>query len=123
MVKISNSVNNATVTSTYNKGDVEATLAKAGGIVGQNSKDSFIYSSYNTGKISSKGSYAGIAGGNFGSITNSFYLDTSVEQVLDGTVDQRKSSEELKNIVESIGEDYKLDTDNKNDGYPIFNWQ
>ena len=116
-------VNNATVTSTYNKGDIDATISKAGGIVGQNSKDSFIYSSYNTGKISSKGSYAGIAGGNFGNITNSFYLDTSVEQVLDGTVDQRKTSDELKNIVETIGEDYKLDADNKNDGYPIFNWQ
>jgi len=116
-------VNNATITSTYNRGDIEASLSKAGGVVGQNSKDSFVYSSYNTGKVTSKGSYAGIAGGNFGSITNSFYLDTCVEKVLDGTLDQRKSEEELKNIVDQIGEDYILDSENKNDGYPILNWQ
>ena len=34
-----------------------------------------------------------------------------------------KSDEELKNLSDSLGENYKNDTKNVNNGYPILSWE
>ena len=34
-----------------------------------------------------------------------------------------KSDEEFKNLADSLGENYKNDTKNVNNGYPILSWE
>lgn len=114
-------INNATIVSTYNKGNINSVdLEKEvnlGGICGQNLSESAVNNSYNIGTISGKGYIGGIVGSNFGSMANCFYLDSTV----DIKENESKTEDEMKNI--DLNEDFKEDSNNINNGYKILNWQ
>lgn len=120
-------LNNATISSCYNTGNIlndnKNEEIKIGGICGQNLSDSFIYSSYNIGKVSAQGYIGGIVGANFGELTNSYYKNETLDFIIED--DQTsKTDEEIKTaIINNLGEDYILDTNNINNGYPILSWQ
>ncbi len=118
-------INNANISNCYNIGELnsaEADGTKIGGICGQNTSDSYIYTSYNVGKIISKSLAGGIVGANFGTISNCYFLDTVSNQL--PNEDYKKTEEEMKNsILDNLGENYKKDSDNKNSGYPVLIWQ
>lgn len=121
-------INGASISNCYNKGEIDSSNCdglKIGGICGQNLSDSFIYTSYNIGKIKAKTSAEGIAGANFGTVNNSFYLDGSLPDVSAITdTENAKSEQQLKTeYLEILGENYKEDSENKNSGYPILSWQ
>lgn len=118
-------INNANITNCYNLGEIDASKAegtKIGGICGQNTSNSYIYTSYNIGKIAASSVAGGVVGADFGTISNCYYLDTVSKQI--PKTDYSKTDEEMKNnLLESLGENYKIDSENKNSGYPILLWQ
>ena len=118
-------INNANIANCYNTGEIDGSEAegnKIGGICGQNVSDSYIYTSYTIGKIKASFVAGGVVGANFGTISNCYFLNTISNQV--PKEDYSKTEEEMKNsILENLGENYKQDLDNKNEGYPILSWQ
>lgn len=118
-------INNANVSNCYNIGEIDASKAegtKIGGICGQNTSDSYIYTSYNIGKILANSVAGGVVGADFGTISNCYYLDTISIQT--PKTEYSKTESEMKNdILENLGENYKIDSENKNLGYPILIWQ
>lgn len=118
-------INNANISNCYNTGEIdslEADGTKIGGICGQNVSDSYIYTSYNIGKINAKSIAGGVVGADFGTISNCYYLDSVSKQL--ANEDCAKDEENMKNtILESLGQNYKSDLENKNSGYPILLWQ
>ena len=118
-------INNANIANCYNTGEIDGSEAegnKIGGICGQNVSDSYIYTSYNIGKIKASFVAGGVVGANFGTISNCYFLNTISNQV--PKEDYSKTEEEMKNsILENLGENYKQDLDNKNEGYQILSWQ
>ena len=119
-------INNGSITSCYNTGEIDSTKTDKltiGGICGQNLSDSFINTSYNIGKIRNQNYAGGVVGADFGSITNCFCLNTCLEKDTEDT-DYKTTEEEMKNnIIFKLGNDYKTDEENKNNGYPILKWQ
>lgn len=119
-------INNGTISSCYNIGKIDSTQTDKltiGGICGQNLSDSFINTSYNIGKIRNQNYAGGVVGADFGTITNCFCLNTCLEKDTEDT-DYKTSEEEMKNnIISKLGNDYNIDEENKNNGYPILNWQ
>lgn len=117
-------INSSNVSNVYNTGKIDATLAgmKTGGICGQNSSESYIKSSYNTGIIDFNESAEGIVGVDFGNTSNSYYLDTSLDNpAADKTYS--KTNDEMKAlIVKDLGELFTIDSNNFNNGYPILTW-
>lgn len=118
-------INNANIANCYNIGEVDGSNAegtKVGGICGQNVSDSYIYTSYNVGKIKASSIAGGVVGADFGTISNCYFLNSVSNQVKNE--DYSKTEEEMKNsILEGLGESYKKDDENKNSGYPILSWQ
>lgn len=118
-------INNANITNCYNTGEISAEETegnKIGGICGQNISESYINTSYNIGKISSKGEAGGAVGVDFGTVSNCFYLNNVVNKKTSD--DSSKSEEEMKTgILETLGESYKQDSENINSGFPILSWQ
>lgn len=116
-------LNNATISNCYNSGKIEldGDYEKAGGICGQNLSDSFVYTSYNIGKIVGE-NVGGAIGANFGEVTNTFYLDSSVNNGID-TEYSREENFMKTEILLDLGEEYKEDVENKNNGYPVLSWQ
>ncbi len=118
-------INNANVANCYNTGEIDGSNAegtKIGGICGQNISDSYIYTSYNIGKIKASSVAGGVVGANFGTISNCYFLNSVSNQV--PNEEYSKNEEEMKNsILEGLGENYKQDSENKNFGYPILSWQ
>lgn len=118
-------INNANISNCYNIGEIdslEAEGTKIGGICGQNISDSYIYTSYNVGKINAKSVAGGVVGADFGTISNCYFLNSVSKQVQNE--DYSKTDEEMKNtILDTLGESYKADSENKNSGYPILLWQ
>jgi hypothetical protein len=117
-------LNNANISNCYNTGEIDALSAdgtKIGGICGQNISESYIYSSYNIGKIRVKAAGGGIVGANFGTTSNCFYLKDSITAQND---EETKTEEEMKSsVLSDLGESYKEDSTNINSGYPILAWQ
>lgn len=118
-------INNANISNCYNIGEIdsfEAEGTKVGGICGQNTSDSYIYTSYNIGKLNAKSIAGGVVGADFGTISNCYYLNSISKQLQ--SEDYAKNEEEMKNtIITALGENYKVDSENKNSGYPILLWQ
>ena len=112
-------INKGSISSSYNTGKITGVGYRAGGICGQNSSDSYIYSCYNIGNVDVENNPGGIVGGDFGTITNCYYLNTIIKD----SNEQAKSEEELKNMFSELGSDFKEDTENINNGYPILIWQ
>lgn len=119
-------LNNATITNCYNKGKIDcskATGLRIGGVCGQNLSDSFIYTSYNIGEIINENYAGGLVGADFGTISNSFWLDTCLKNQT-GETDNKKTETEMKeNILSDLGDNFKTDDSNINSGYPILSWQ
>ena len=115
-------LNNATISNCYNAGKITVEgndNMKIGGICGQNLSDSFIYNSYNIGKVESKNA-SGDVDANFGEISNCFYLNSTVESNGDNSKDESQMKSE---ILAELGDEFKEDTENKNNGFPILGWQ
>ncbi len=117
-------LNNATILNCYNTGKITVEgneNMKIGGICGQNLSDSFIYNSYNIGKIESK-TASGDVDANFGEISKCFYLNSVI--VNNENNENSRDENQMKNeILAELGEEFKEDTENKNNGYPILRWQ
>lgn len=116
-------LNNATISNCYNTGKIEldGNYEKVGGICGQNLSDSFIYTSYNIGSIQGD-NVGGAIGANFGEVTNTFYLDSSLNNEID--TEYSKDENYMKTeMINDLGDEYKEDANNKNNGYPILGWQ
>lgn len=118
-------INNSNIANCYNIGEIdgaEAEGTKIGGVCGQNISDSYIYTSYNIGKIKANSVAGGVVGANFGTISNCYFLETVSNQTPKD--EYSKTEEEMKNaILETLGESYKEDSENINSGYPILSWQ
>ncbi len=114
------------INSCYNKGNVGADKI-VGGITGYIRENASIKNCYNIGNISGNSNASGIVGHvNVGTIYNCYYLENTVNysnDVIsrDGII--HLTDAELKNIGLSLGDSFKLDLENKNNGYPILNWQ
>lgn len=119
-------LNNATISNCYNTGNIENDNKESvniGGICGQNTSESFIYTSYNIGKINSKSNIGGAIGSDFGSCSNVFYLESSVTKETND-ISLSKNEEDMKNaILTNLGDAYIQDSNNINSGYPILIWQ
>ena len=117
----------------YNKGSVTATINYVGGIVG------ILYSTlenaYNTGTVSMTSSSNTTFGGVTGHINtdyvtidiiqNCYYLNTCSSKAV-GNVSaidttSSKTSEEMKNLANTLGEGFKNSTEG--DGYPKLSWE
>lgn len=117
-------LNNSSISNCYNSGIIDASDsegAKIGGISGQNASESFINSCYNIGNITFKTYADGVVGADFGSITNCYYLDSSIKNKNDKYL---KNEVDLKNVLlTELGDYYKTDDNNINLGYPILKWE
>lgn len=99
------------------------------GIIGF-SDSSLVKNCYNIGNIKG-GDYAvnGILGNsndNSNSIDNCYYLENTVNGKNGMTIISSnciKNNSEMKKISELLGSEFKNDTQNINNGYPILNWQ
>ncbi len=114
-------LNNATIVSTYNTGEVMSKATEkevsVGGICGQNLSESAVNNSYNIGKIIGTGYTDGVVGANFGMISNCYYLESSIK----AKTNMSKTEEEMKNL--KLDDDFKPDSNNTNNGYLVLNWQ
>lgn len=119
-------LNNSNISNCYNKGKIDCGQAsglRIGGVCGQNLSESFINTSYNIGKINNSNYAGGLVGADFGTISNSFCLDTCLENQT-GETEYKKTEEEIKNsVIQELGSYFKQDSENINSGYPILNWQ
>ncbi len=119
-------INNSNISNCYNVGEISTngnTVNVLGGICGQNSSESYIYTSYNVGKIDSKDDAAGLVYANFGQVQNGFYLDSSLEK--EGVDSEfAKTEDDMKNaVLTDLGEYFAKDEANINSGFPILTWQ
>ncbi len=131
---------NSVIENCYNNGNISTVhtsenAVDIGGITGSVSGSS-IKNCYNTGKISLKsenavnifkGSLCGYIYSN-GSISNSYYIANEGIGGIgysEGTTETilGKSEDELKNACSFLGDAFKEDRENINNGYPIFTWQ
>ena len=124
---IAGGITNSAINNCYNTGKIEGNEA-VGGIAGY-SNNCIIYNCYNSNNIignSGVGSIIGIIANKGVRITNCYYLENTVNGlneigIIDGiTV---KTSEELKNLANILGEAFKKDENTINNGYPILQWQ
>lgn len=119
-------LNNSNISGCYNKGEIDASQIEGlriGGICGQNLSESFISKSYNIGKVNNVIYAGGVVGADFGTITDSYCLDICLV-VNTADTEYNKTEEELKNMFsEKLGDYFKQDSENINNGYPILSWQ
>ncbi len=106
-------------------------LLKVGGIIGVNQGKN-ISNGYNVGEIEVNGENAlvgEIAGevreDNNSSVSNMYYLKNTPfgKSKLTGNEAVLVTEEELKNLEVTLGDMFKKDSNNINNGYPILNWQ
>ena len=113
--------NKVTVDQCYNRGAIEATVSKAGGIVGYMNDGSAKFSNcYTTGTVTAKSDSNPVVGKkSSGSISDCYYLDTL------GTDSNAtsKTSDVLKALASTLGGAFTTAPAGINDGYPIFRWQ
>ena len=119
---------NSIISSCYNKGAVSGTNVVAG-IAGDLQLDSKINNCYNIGKITGGDKTGGIVGyprSTGSEVNNCYFLEDTVDGINDFEIHigvELKKSEELKSLVNILGESYKNDINNMNNGYPILTWQ
>lgn len=126
------------VENCYNKGNVSSNKEWVGGIAGlihlwSGNKIGYakMKNCYNIGTIATTG--AGVAGDIWnkgGPVNNCYYLDSSAirgyrnsdvtQQVIEVTL---KTQAEMKQMATTLGNAFKEDSNNKNEGYPILVWQ
>lgn len=115
----------ATVQNCYNSGNI--TGRNVGGICGESFTDTKIKNSYNSGNLtgSTRVSAINALGNQLLKAENNYYLENTVNgtNVITGSGTTIKTSEELKKAYLLLGEMFKEDTNNINNGYPILSWQ
>ena len=124
---------NSKIIDVYNIGTIEGgEYPNAGGIVGVNRGK--LSNSYNIGSVSGN-IIGGIVGrndsqnNNEGIINNSYSLEDENINIygkniyIIGSECSEKSSDELKVMASTLGEAFKVDEENINQGYPILSWQ
>ena len=126
-------MDNGSIQNCYNVGSIKGE-SKIGGISGQSTCN--IFNCYNIGEIQGTIKVGGIVGENSislsyytsGVLKNTYSLENTCEAICgynnsiieDSSI---KSEEEMKLLVSILGETFKEDTNNINNGYPILNWQ
>lgn len=113
------------ISDCYNTGTIIGESDTVGGICGTN-EYATISNCYNIGNInaSNTNQKGGIIGNSImGFYKNCYYLDgtTNSSLMYDGI--QIKTSQELKGLYLTLGSEYKFDSNNINNGYPILQWQ
>ncbi len=99
-------INNASITNSLNQGNITVdneSALKVGGVAGENASESFIYTSYSEGIITSKKHAGGIYGANFGQVDKCYYLEKTVKtgSIEDAEFEKPKNEfNELKNKKE-----------------------
>ena len=121
------------IKNVYNTGTITGEYPYVGGIIGANRGT--LYNSYNIGNITGNDEKGGIVGGNSayntykGVIKNSYSLNDDTLNIHGTNLAiispecSVKSSDELKVMASTLGEAFKVDEENINQGYPILNWQ
>ncbi len=125
--EVQNSYNIATVKAIGG----ESTQVQVGGITGSSEGKNTI-NSYNIGKIEYEGGnilrIGAILGegGETGTITNCSYLSSTAEKGMGTGTDvttRVDNIEDMPDILSILGNEFKEDTNNINNGYPILQWQ
>ena len=114
------------VQNCYNTADITGTGTNIGGIVGyMKDREANVKNCYNVGNIT--GSYGGGIVGTMteGKIESSYYLENKVngENGQDYAGTEVKTSDEIKEIYTELGNSFKEDSNNINNGFPILSWQ
>ena len=114
----------------YNTGEIMCDEL-TGGIAGINEAE--ISLCYNIGEIKGTVGIGGLAGQNnnlTGIIKNSYSLESKCDNLIGESLNyskielcEIKTEQELKALVSTLGESFKEDTNNINNGYPILSWQ
>ena len=124
---------NSIILNCYNKGTITGTDNVVGGISSSIIGTVSILNTYNSGYIKSNNNlYVGAIIGTNGQthlstkIENNYFLENTVNggngsNVFDGT--ESKTDIEMKEIHNLLGEAFKEDTENINNGYPILYWE
>ena len=115
------------INNCYNTGEIIATN-NVGGICGQTLNSSNIENCYNIGElkisVNDKKHIGPIVGYNIqGNLKNNYYLSGCIEEMFSSNQAIQKDENELKNITQLLGDFFKEDTENINNGYPILSWQ
>lgn len=116
----------SSINSCYNIGEIKADKI-LGGITGYIRDNAYIQNCYSIGQIIGNSNVSGIVGHvNVGEIYNCFYLENTVNNSNDKINREGVlyvTEDELKRMSVNIGEAFVNDLENKNNGYPILNWQ
>ena len=113
----------------YNTGTVNGSEGQIGGIIGYN-QDSEVSRCYNIGNVTSNNSsnyVGGIAGRTDGNtlVEMNYFENGKVNNgdgyAIDGI--EGRTSNEIKLLYNILGGNWKEDTNNINNGYPILSWQ
>lgn len=131
---VGNTYQSGIIKNCYNIGNIEGNDS-IGGIIGELNSGG-IYNCYNTGIISGNDKLGGIVGtNNIYNLTTVIIRNTySLKGVCNniygyngnGSVIEQssiKTSDELKSLFPTLGNSFKEDISNINNGYPILNWQ
>lgn len=109
----------------YNKGDISGKIL--GGIVSW-ARNLNVTNCYNVGSLSSaQGGIVADYADNL-KLTNNYWLDTcgasyGVYSSKTNDKAESKTSDEIKGLTNTLGENYKEDKRNINKGYPVLSWQ
>lgn len=124
--------NQGNIFNVYNIGRIEAE-ENVGGIIGENVGN--LENAYNIGYIPNINSGGGIVGKNYkldekfiGNINNTYSLNSVINRIygINETNirnSMTKNESDLKNITSILGNSFKNDVNNINNGYPILTWQ
>lgn len=112
----------------YNLGTVYSEGNYVGGISGLNWTDTNeikadIQNCYNAGNINNKnGAYLAAVAvtSGYGTESNLYYLYGTCSESWGATV---KTDSELKNLAEILGSEFKTNTTNNKNGYPLLKWE
>ena len=119
-------IQNATIKNCYNTGMIEG--ISVGGISGIVYTGASIENCYNIGNLKAMTIALSINTSSNQLVTfkNNYYLENTVNESNDIYPQEEckvKNSQEMKELYSTLGDAYKEDTDNINNGYPILNWQ
>ena len=130
---------NVTVKDVYNTGKITAfgsqTASGVGGVIGYLNRNGSLTNAYNAGKVSvtgttPHGSVLGYAYQNSFTLSNCYWLEGTDTAMFSGKyvaitgVDTPAStSDALKALYTDLGDGFKKDAGNVNQGYPVLKWQ
>ncbi len=124
------SSHNINIESCYNIGNIKS-ISGASGILAyqQSSPNTIISNCYTAGNIEANYNSVAICIAQTGialNISNCYYLENTINGTNDVQINKGltvKNSEELKLLFTELGENFKEDTNNIINGYPILKWQ